>query len=333
MIRHLTLLALILICAVRPVQAKPSLQDIDKLIQAGQDQTALSELDNLLAEDKNNPRLLFSRARLLAATGQLDKAVEQYQALIRLQPTLPEPYNNLAVIYQQQGKPEQARDLLNQAMMTHPGYARVYKNLTAVNAAQARDAYAKALQMPANHQLQGLEIADNLTLPEKQAPSIPAAPVVTAATKPAVKPAMIYQAPDPTADKNTATVTDKRRVTGTEAETESVQGFLREWAGAWSAKNVDQYLHFYSDDYSPGGLSHQRWVAERRDRINRPKWIRVSVRNIQVSDAGQGRVSVRLEQEYAADNYSDVTRKEFVLQRMAGQWRIINERGLGYITR
>ncbi len=340
MTQYRYIFTLIALCLVWPLQAKPELQDIEKLIQSGKQQTALTQLDELLAEDKNNPRLLFSRARALTAGGQLDLAIKQYQALIKLQPDLPEPYNNLAAIYLQQGKPEQAQATLHQAMTTHNGYARVYKNLTTLNAAQARDAYARALQMPANHQPQGLELADSLSLPPPPPPAPkatqvavvkPDTPVTKPITQPVTKPAMVYQAPSPPADKKSEPVVIKQAVT--EGNNETVQRVLQDWARAWSTKSVDQYLHFYSEDYSPPGQSHRHWVAERQDRIQRPKWIRVTVRNMQVTDVGTGRVSVTLEQEYAADNYTDVTRKEFVLQQMAGQWRIIKERGLGYIAR
>lgn len=302
--------------------------DIDALLQAGRYQDALAALDRLPAGQRNEPRNLFSRARALAASGQLDKAVAQYQQLIKLQPDLPEPYNNLAVIYIRQNKLKPARDLLNRAMATHPAYARIYKNLTAINAARAQDAYAKALQMPTRHTPQGLETAETLSPAAVSSPQ--AAPRVTEASKSAGQPALIYQADSDHADKNTESGVKNQPLA--EPEAGAVKSVLEDWARAWSTKNVEQYLHFYSDDYAADGLSHPAWAAQRRERISKPKWIRVTLHNMQITALGPQRVRVRLEQEYAADNYSDVTRKEFLLQQTDGQWRIFEERGLGYIA-
>lgn len=325
-------LSLLMLSLALPLQASPQLAQIEKWLQAGQYQAALTQLDSLLAQDRQNPRYLFASARALAGSGQLDKAVEHYQSLVKRYPDLPEPYNNLAVIYVQQGKHTEAQSILNRAMATHPGYDRVYKNLTALNTAKARDAYAKALQMPSGGQVKDLLVARHLSLPDRQIPSVQAAPLVTNTAKPAVKPVLVYQASRPQADKNTVAA-GKKPPPPSRAEVEAVKAVLQAWAVAWSTKSVDEYLHFYSDDYAPGGMTHQDWVAQRRARIARPRWIRVKLQNLQVMAAGPQALRVRLEQEYAADNYRDVSRKEFVLQNMAGQWRIIQERGLGYITK
>lgn len=320
-----------------PVQATPVLTDISRLIEAGQYRPALSQLDKLLAGDKHNPHYLFSRARALAGMGQVKAAIVQYQSLIKAHPSLPEPYNNLAAIYIQQGKTVEAHALLNKAMLTHPGYARVYKNLALVNASQARAAYAKALQVPIANQARGLEMADTLSFSkpqipaEKPMPMVQTTPIVTATVESHIKPAMVYQAKTPHADKITRPLEKKQSVAGDEAN--AVQTLFLNWARAWSTKSVDQYLHFYSDDYSPVGMSHAVWAAQRSKRIKRPKWIRVTVRDFEVSELGAGRLRVRLEQGYAADNYRDVTRKEFILQKFTGEWRIVTERGLGYTVR
>lgn len=330
MIRQHYFFFVLLFCLLTPVEAKSEQMDIARLIEAGQYQPALSQLNDLLTKDRQNPHYLFNRARALAGVGRQDEAIAQYQALIKAHPNLPEPYNNLALIYIRQGKAEKAQILLNKAMLTHPGYARVYKNLATMNAALARDAYARALQMPAVDRAKGLEMADKLSLPEPTA-AIQTAPIVTAEIKPYVKPAMVYQAKNNHADNKSRPAAQIPPVSPVEAG--AVQTRMQAWAKAWSTKSVDQYLGFYSDDYSPAGISHAAWVVQRRERINRPKWIRIRLRHINVTEVGVARLRVRLEQEYAADNYRDVTRKEFILQKLAGEWRIIQERGLGYIAR
>jgi Flp pilus assembly protein TadD len=49
--------------------------------------------------------------------------------LIEDYPELPEPYNNLAVLYAQQKQFDKARTALEMAIRIHPGYATAYENL------------------------------------------------------------------------------------------------------------------------------------------------------------------------------------------------------------
>ena len=329
MIRQLTIFTLATLLLLSPFHVGAELADVGQLIESGRYQQALSALDKQSAGLAQTAHYQFYYARALQGAGQLEKAIQQYEALIKAFPELPESYNNLAVIYIGQGKMEKAQALLNQAMLTHPGYARVYKNLVAVNAAQARDAYARALQMPTGSQMKNLHMANRLSLPATKQVIVSTAPIVTAATQSQVKPAMVYQAGDSHADKKQTLAEENRPV----VDADRVKTLMMGWAKAWSEKNVEQYISFYSDDYSPGDMSRSDWVLQRSQRIRKPKWIQISLQNLEVSEAGSGQLRVRLEQEYRADNYRDVTRKEFILQQFDGEWRIIKERGLGYLRR
>src|SRR3546814_8685917 len=59
-------------------------------------------------------------------------------------PQLPEPYNNLAVLYAAQGDYDKARDALQAAIAKHPSYATAHENLGDIYAALAGAAYSKA---------------------------------------------------------------------------------------------------------------------------------------------------------------------------------------------
>jgi hypothetical protein len=100
---------------------------------------------------------------------------------------------------------------------------------------------------------------------------------------------------------------------------------LQGWAAAWSDKAVDLYLVFYADDYAPPGMTHTQWVAQRRERLQAPKWIQVSLSDFQVDAIKDDEARVRLIQEYKADNYQDRTRKEFRLRHTPDGWRIVKE--------
>src|SRR4029077_13377674 len=62
-------------------------------------------------------------------------------------PELPEPYNNLAVLYASKGKYDKPRNPLARAIRTHPSDAIAHENLGDVYAKMASEAYDKALQL------------------------------------------------------------------------------------------------------------------------------------------------------------------------------------------
>ena len=64
-------------------------------------------------------------------------------------PELPEPYNNLAVLYAQNKQYEKARAALQMALRDHPEYAVAHENLGDVYAKLASQSYDKAVQLNA----------------------------------------------------------------------------------------------------------------------------------------------------------------------------------------
>ena len=87
---------------------------------------------------------------LLAATlryrqGRTGEAQAMLLDLHARYPTMPEPLNNLAAIAADSGRLDEARELLERALSTHPGYASAYENLGNVYSELASEAYAKAL--------------------------------------------------------------------------------------------------------------------------------------------------------------------------------------------
>jgi hypothetical protein len=57
------------------------------------------------------------------------EAIGVFQKLIDSHPELPGPYNNLAVLYGNQGEYEKARQALELAIRTNPAYATAFQNL------------------------------------------------------------------------------------------------------------------------------------------------------------------------------------------------------------
>src|SRR5690606_20562402 len=89
----------------------------------------------------------FLRGLILAEQSRYDEAIRAFSDLTRDYPELPEPYNNLAVLYASRGRYDEARQALEMAIRTHPSYATAHENLGDIYAKMASQAYDKALAL------------------------------------------------------------------------------------------------------------------------------------------------------------------------------------------
>src|SRR3569623_631806 len=113
----------------------------------GQYAQALQKLDQHLAKNPQDAESRFSRGIALTKLNRTSDAMKVFNDLTRDYPQLPEPYNNLAVLYAQQGDYEMARDALEAALATHPSYATAHENLGDIYAALAGASYNRALKL------------------------------------------------------------------------------------------------------------------------------------------------------------------------------------------
>lgn len=121
-------------------------EDIAASLGRGQADNALQAADKALAKNPRDARLRLLRGNALAQLGRSAEAIQVFTALTADYPNLPEPYNNLAALYAQQGQLDKARTALQMALQTNPAYATAHANLADVYAKLAAQAYEKALQ-------------------------------------------------------------------------------------------------------------------------------------------------------------------------------------------
>src|SRR5919199_3865287 len=136
--------------ALPPARAD-DVQDAQKLLKAGQSQQALERVNRALAVNPRDAQARFLKGLIFTEQGKQQEAIDIFTKLTLDYPNLPEPYNNLAVIYASQGHYDKARAALEQSIRTHPSYATAYENLGDVYAKLASQAYGKALQLDANN--------------------------------------------------------------------------------------------------------------------------------------------------------------------------------------
>ncbi len=121
--------------------------DVNQLIRTGQLIEATRQAEVYLDNKPHDPQMRFLNGVIQSTTGNPTQAIAIFTKLTEDYPELPEPYNNLAVLYAQQDQLDKARTALEMAIRTNPGYATAHENLADVYAALAGQAYSKALQL------------------------------------------------------------------------------------------------------------------------------------------------------------------------------------------
>ncbi|WP_265415765.1 nuclear transport factor 2 family protein [Novimethylophilus kurashikiensis] len=123
------------------------LKDISQLMGQEQYSQALDKVNAYLAAHPKDVAAQFLKGVVLAEQNKSAEAIKIFTDITEKHPELPEPYNNLAVIYAEQGQYDKARISLEKAIKTHPSYATAHENLGDIYAKMASDAYDKALQL------------------------------------------------------------------------------------------------------------------------------------------------------------------------------------------
>jgi len=128
-----------------------TLADIQDLMKEGKMPQALEQADRYIAAQPKDAQGPFMKGVILSEMGRPQDAIEVFTDLTETFPELPEPYNNLAVLYARQKQYDKAQMALEMAIRTHPDYAMAHENLGDVYAKLASQAYAKALQLDSSN--------------------------------------------------------------------------------------------------------------------------------------------------------------------------------------
>src|SRR5579859_4561386 len=240
-------LALLLAAQIPAGFAANVYEDASKLFKQGNYAAALEKIETVIAANPRDARARFLKGLILTEQSKPADAIKVFAALTEDYPELPEPYNNLAVLYASQGQYDKARKSLEMAIRTHPSYAIAHENLGDVYAKMASEAYDKALQLDRSNAAAQTKLAmikdlfSGSVVPGKGAAEPASAPA--AATAPA-------------GGKPASTGTNPAAPENTDAVLAAVNG----WARAWSNKNPDAYLSYYAPDFQvPGGEARATW--------------------------------------------------------------------------
>jgi ketosteroid isomerase-like protein len=325
----------------------------------------MDRVDKYLASKPRDPQMRFLRGVIQRDAGKTSEAIATFTRLTEEFPELPEPYNNLAVLYAGQGQFDKARSSLEMAIQTNPSYATAHENLGDVYAKLASQAYNKALQLDSSNEAVAPKLAliRELFTPvagKGQRPAPPAAPASTPATTPTAaagasvgKPVAIAAAPvvSPAVKPVTAAVAQPApsplpppvpaakaaplapSASATAAVSlppdpdaaRQAEAAVRAWASAWSAKDVPAYLAAYGAQFDPPGKLTRSAWEEERRQRITGK-ASISVKLEDLNIAVEGnKAKARFRQDYRANGLAVTSRKTLELQKTGSRWQIVRE--------
>lgn len=120
---------------------------IAALMSKQQWEPALARADAFLKKNPRDAQVRFQRGVILGELARPQEAMTAFEGLTQDFPELPEPYNNLGVLYAAQGRYEAAREQLHKAIAAHPGYVTAYENLGDLYVAMAAATYQQAAKL------------------------------------------------------------------------------------------------------------------------------------------------------------------------------------------
>jgi tetratricopeptide (TPR) repeat protein len=322
----------ILLAFTIPAQAD-ELQDANKLFKQGLHAQAMEKVNAVLATKPKDAQARFLKGLIFAEQGNTADAITVFTRLTEDYPELPEPWNNLAVLYAGQGQYEKAKEQLEMAIRTNPTYATAHENLGDIYAKMASQAYDRALQLEKNNTGSTTSTKTKLALIRElfsKNTHTAAKPVITAQADPAPAAASAASGTTTSATAVTLPAQPKPVVAVTPLSADpgaDVLNATKEWATAWSAKNSKKYLAFYAKEFkTPGGESRSGWEAQRKERIAAPKSIRVEIRDAKVKLADDKHASVSFKQTYRASHLNVISSKTLSWVKVDEQWLIAEER-------
>jgi len=314
--------------------------DVSQLMRAGKLPEALSKADQYLASKPKDPQMRFLKGVIQRDAGKTTDAIATFTHLTEDYPELPEPYNNLAVLYAGQSQFDKARAALEMAIRTNPSYSTAHENLGDVYAKLASQAYNKALQLDASNPAVAPKLAlirelFTPTGPKGQKSGIPAvsSPPSTpvAAKPPPVLPSPALAKAPVTAPPETAVaaVTPPPVAPATTSasgnDTKEAEAAVRSWASAWAAKDVKAYLAAYGREFAPpGSMKRSAWENERRERIISKSRISIKLENLNVTVNGN-KATAKFRQNYKATGLAVSSIKTLDLAKSGDRWLIVRE--------
>jgi tetratricopeptide (TPR) repeat protein len=303
------------------------LQDANALFKQGNHAQALDKVNSYLANHPKDAKARFLQGLILTEQNKSTEAIKVFTALTEDYPELPEPYNNLAVLYAAQGQYDKSRIALETAIRTHPSYATAHENLGDIYAKLATQAYDKALQFDKTN----ITAQTKLELIKELFSSSPRAVKVTAKTDTVkIDPVAAVTPSTPELQKvktdNAAKENQPPATAAAGDDTQDVLKTVNDWAKVWSKGDVAAYLAFYAQDFkTPNGETREAWEKTRKERVSKSMSIQVTVIDPKVTLNDATHAKAGFKQDYRSKTLKSTTAKTLLLVKSGDKWLIQRE--------
>lgn len=296
------LMGSIFLLASFTTHGKSNLEQIKILLKNGKYSRAEILVNKSIEDNLNNPELLFYKGIIETNIGKNNQAIDTFRNLTEKFPELPEPFNNLAVLYAEKGQFILAKEILEQAIKTNPSYLTAHINLGDIFTKMASEAYNNALEIDESNNIAITKLS-MITQLFNYNPNIKNTKIDSI--------------------KVTNKVKDKKP---TKKEiSEDILNVLDNWRVAWENKNMDEYLSAYASNFQyPNNMTQTNWEKYRTNRITSKKVIEISLSNTKIKFKKK-EVLVTFVQNYKSGNLNQVSNKTLVFIEEEGDWLIFKE--------
>lgn len=124
--------------------------EVAQLSKEGKYAEAVAKADYYISAKPKDAAMRLLKGLAQRDWGKTNEAISTFARMSEDFPELPEPYNNLGVLYADQNQLEKARAAFENALRTNPSYAVAHENLADVYGRLSSAAYTKALQLELN---------------------------------------------------------------------------------------------------------------------------------------------------------------------------------------
>ena len=282
--------------------AQSNTEEIKIFLKNGKYKNAETLINQSIENNLNNPEILFYKGILETNLGKTNQAIDTFRDLTERFPELPEPFNNLAVLYAEKGQFRLAKEILEQAIKTNPSYLTAHINLGDIFTKMASEAYNKALE---------IDKSNNIAI-----------------TKLSMITQLFNYNPN---TKNTVIESIKAKdevrvlkISKKELK-KDILNSIENWKAAWESKNMESYLNSYSSNFIyPNNMTKSEWEKYRTNRILPKKLINISISDIKLKFKEE-KIKATFSQNYKSGRLNETSNKSLTFVEEGGQWLILQE--------
>ena len=270
---------------------------------------AADKPDKVLVEDQD--MLLFAQAYELSVQQQWSAAESIYRDLLERNKDWPEPKNNLAILLLKTNRIDEARLMLEDAVVSTPSYRIAQKNRTQLYDFLAAQAYGKALGAAQASAMPDMLLIEHIFQPVKTVEKVVEKKVEVFVEK------KVFIKSKPLQNEPNAAVISR------------IKDQLLNWSSAWSEGNFGNYIQSYSDKFVPidERLAFSEWKKGRKAKLRRAHNIQVTFDELKIFiDESTSSALVEFVQHYTSPTYSDRVLKQLYMQKSQDNWYILSER-------